>query len=129
MSSLRFSLLSTSQRHSFFASCSFRLSCFVIFHVIFEKECYLRYHSFSLLLSPLYVHVWFWRGVFDCVFHLLLLTHTSISAVSLSLCRRGFGPSHPESSQILFIFRFYEKIPNSVTEVLPNVVPGNIQIC
>lgn len=58
-----------------------------------SEECYLQYHSFSLLFSSIYVHVLFWRGT-PFSFVPFWFSHTSISAASLSLCRQGPDLSH-----------------------------------
>ena len=74
---------STSQRHSFFASCSFRISCLFTSHVSHEKECYLRYHSFSWLLF------YICAGPFPFVWSLIVCfsssLHTYIDRCSFSV--------------------------------------------
>ena len=89
--SLLFSVAHHLCRHSsrLFVSCS-----------VFENECYLRYHSFSCLLSlSLYVHDDddVFSSASSCSFlsweivPFSLLDYIRLSGVSLSLSRQGFN--------------------------------------
>jgi hypothetical protein len=89
-----FFLGSTSRLALLLIASSFAWYCTLLLFMCFfsRKECYLRYHSFSLFL--LYMCMLFWLGVSPPVFcfscSLFSFRIHSYSAVSLSLCRQGF---------------------------------------
>ena len=85
LSSLSFFLLCNTAlyKNILFASCSHSLLCHFASRVVFEKECHLRYHSFSLFLFQTYLCVLFWRtGPFVFFAFSFLSTHDAWCVIS-----------------------------------------------